>query len=155
MTVRERALRPPLHCREHALQAPKRDTSQSMGQANELHARLPVEAGHFLPPWLGSTRIRERDWEPPPQVLEQTDHVLQAPALQSTGQACALQVPLSTVPGHLVPPCFGSTTVRVRERVPLPQERVHFVHAPHLPTTQLMGHWWSLQSFVSSSLGQE
>ena len=78
-----------------------------------------------------------------------------APTLQSMGQACVLQEPLSTVPGHLLPPCFGSTTVRVREREPLPQERVHFVQTPHLPTMQLMGHWWSLQSLASSSSGQE
>ena len=66
---------------------------------------------------------------------------------QFTGQACVLQLSVSTsVAGHGAPPLAGCVmTVLVLVRVPPPQVAEHSDHALQLDVSQFTGHGCVLQ----------
>jgi hypothetical protein len=65
-----------------------------------------------------------------------------------------LQVCVSAVCGHALPPFVGGVLVRLRDWMPLPHDFVQVNQVSHVPTSQLTGHAWLLQPCVSSVCGQ-
>lgn len=86
------------------------------------------------------------------QAAEQGLHELQGVRPQFTGHGCALHVNSSNTAGQAWPPFTGAcTTGRVRCLVPLPHGFEHGDSADHDPTTQSVGHGWSVQVAVLSN----
>ena len=77
---------------EQVLKAVQADCTQSTGQASSLQLRVSSRVGQTTPECSALVVTeRVRDWEPPPQVLEQAFQADQEETEQSTGQAPALQ----------------------------------------------------------------
>jgi hypothetical protein len=98
-----------------------------VGHASTSHAFSSCRiAGHASPPSLCNWVIsRERAVTPGPHVALHAVQSVQAASSQSTGQGAVAQSAVSVVLGHSAPPCSGSVTVRIRDRVPPPQVAEH------------------------------
>ena len=93
---------------------------------------------------------------PPSQDAEQALHEPHARTMQSTGQACTLQLTMVVSAGQALPPMEPAVQiiVRVRFMKPAPHETEQASHAPHWPTRQSMAQLCALQLRVSAECGQ-
>ena len=115
--LRERVLDPLSQVLVHADQMPNAVCTQSTGQASSLQLRVSSRVGQTTPECSALVVTeRVRDWEPPPQVLEQAFQADQEETEQSTGQAPALQDWVCERAGQAAPPWAAAVvTVRVRD----------------------------------------
>jgi hypothetical protein len=98
--------------------------------------------------------LRERTCLPPPQLAEHGLQLLHMDMTQSTGQASVLQMRMSEVRPHSMPPkAAGTCTERNCVCMPEPHECVQPVQSPHSDMTQSTGHGPVLQRRRSVSAG--
>jgi hypothetical protein len=112
--------------------------------------------GQVAPPLAASLEmVRERDWEPEPQVLEHSVQAVHLETTQSTGQAF---LPHSCVwdetPQALPPLAAMRVVVRVRIWVPVPQVLEQVLYLDQAPWTQSTAQAAVLQLRVSARLPQ-
>ena len=72
---------------------------------------------------------RERLWLPPSHDTGHVLHAENAPSTQSVAHACVLQLRVSALCGHALPPKVGSVVARERLWLPLPHDTGHVLHA--------------------------
>jgi hypothetical protein len=96
---------------------------------------------------------RLRDCAPVPHDLVQVDQTPNADVAQWIGHGPLLHVRVSSACGHALPPFVGGVLVRLRDWMPLPHDFVQVNQDSHVPTSQLTGHAWLLQSRVSAACG--
>jgi hypothetical protein len=105
MTERERLWVPPPQEWVQSVHAPNDDTSHPMGHGPWLHAVDPVAAVQAFPPCAaGVSTLRERCFVPSSQETEHSDHAVQAPMTQSTGQDWLLHCSVWACSSHATPP---------------------------------------------------
>jgi hypothetical protein len=160
VTVRERVCEPVPHDLvqlDHASKPPQAETTQSTGQATELHARVSLEAAHATPPLdTGVATGRERTWVPVlPQLTEQAPHAPQVPIVQSTGHSAVPHACVSESAGHTIPP-YTLAMFMLRERPcdPVPHVLEQEPQLPHDDTTQSIGQACVLHGCTADVAGQ-
>lgn len=154
--LRHRDCVPPPQVTLHGDQAAHGDTTQSTGQASELHDRASDRYGQTTP-WCCDccTIDRDRACTPPPHVYEHCVHVLHAETVQSTGQGPRSQACVSAMCAHEAPPCAAApATLRARARVPAEHVVLQSLQLDHDASTQSTGHACTLQVLVSLTCGQ-
>jgi hypothetical protein len=75
--------------------------------------------------------VRERLWSPEEQDSVHVDHTVQPPKTQSVAHACVLQLRVSALCGHALPPEVGSVLTRERLWLPPPHDTVHVAQDDH------------------------
>lgn len=146
---RLRSAEPPSHDTVHALHDPHSPTTQSSAHSFALHDRVSLPSPAEVPPKRGNVTGRRRCCTPPPHEREHVSHAPQLPTAPSRGHACVLQLIASLACAHAMPPSVGVPCDRLRERMPVPHEYVHVLHAPHADIGQSTGHGCSLHACVS------
>lgn len=96
---------------------------------------------------------RERDCEPVPHDLEHFVQPRKALTWQWIGHGPWLQIRVSALCGHDLPPLRGCTTLRTRLVKPAPHDLVHVDQRPKPRTRQFTGQLCLLQSRVSELCG--
>jgi hypothetical protein len=101
--------------------------TQSLGQLCVLQSAVSSTYEQGMPPNVGFGFTRLRLLEPPSQLFEHEDQVVNSPShSQSFGHGCVLHSWVSSVCGHASPPCLGVFGVcwRVRDCEPRPHDLV-------------------------------
>ena len=115
-TARVRVWLPPPQVWLQAFQLPHTLTTQSTGQASELHVRVSARVGQTLPAcWDIVVTERERECLPPPQVLEHPPQAPYSETVQWIGQGPSLHDTVCVCGGQCRPPCLAGEIVG-RER---------------------------------------
>jgi hypothetical protein len=96
---------PPPHALLHADHPLHSEIPQSIGHACVLHAWFWLKAGHAVPPLAAAvTTVRVWVCDPPPQRVEQADHVDHSLTTQLTAQGIVLQCCFCSNSGQALPP---------------------------------------------------
>lgn len=121
---RSRTLKPPPHVLEQSDQAPKLDTTQSMGHGAVLHAWSSSRCLQTSPPWTGCvTTLRARCCVPLPHVAVHGDHAVNELTSQWMGHGLELQSLCSEESPQGAPPKEASLMSR-RMRISVPPPHV-------------------------------
>lgn len=143
---------PPPHVLSHEDQDPQDPITQSTAHGLVLHVEVSVKPGHERPPDdAGVTTVLDRVVDPPPQLTVHWLHTPQSDTTQSTAHGWTLQVVVSTVASHALPPLAGALmTDLVLDDTPPLHDLLHADHDPQALSLQSTGHARTLQACLSN-----